>query len=85
MKHEELTKKIIGAFYNVYNSLGYGFLEKVYERAMLLELWDMNIKAHSQQKVSVYYKDRLVGDYFSDLIVRVNPCLPTARSVLLAL
>jgi len=69
MKHEELTKKIIGAFYNVYNNLGYGFLEKVYERAMLLELLDMNIKAKNQQKVSVYYKERLVGDYYSDLIV----------------
>ena len=69
MKHEELTKKIIGAFYTVYNGLGYGFLEKVYERAMLLELMDMNIKVESQQKVSVYYKERLVGDYYSDLIV----------------
>ena len=69
MKHEELTKKIIGAFYNVYNSLGYGFLKKVYERAMLLELLDLNIKAENQKKVSVYYKERLVGDYYSDLIV----------------
>jgi GxxExxY protein len=69
MKYEELTGKIIRAFYNVYNTLGYGFLEKVYERAMLMELIDMGLKVENQKKVSVFYKQRLVGDYFSDLVI----------------
>lgn len=69
MKHQELTEKIIRAFFNVYNDLGHGFLEKVYERAMLLELLAMGVYVENQKRISVYYKDCLIGDYFSDLVI----------------
>jgi GxxExxY protein len=69
MKHEETTQKIIQAFYKVYNTLGYGFLEKVYENAMYIELTSMGFKVDRQKKVLVYYLGNIVGDYSSDLTV----------------
>lgn len=69
MKHEEITEQIIKAFYNVYNTLGYGFLEKVYENAMYIELTGMGFKVDRQKKVLVYYKQQIVGDYSSDITV----------------
>jgi GxxExxY protein len=68
-KHQETTEKIIKAFYNVYNSLGYGFLEKVYENAMLIELKKLGLGAAPQAKINVYYGGEIVGEYFADLIV----------------
>ncbi len=67
--HRDLTKKIIGAFYEVYNTLGYGFLEKVYENALVLELRSLGLRVVAQKRLSVYYGDQIVGDYFADLIV----------------
>ena len=67
--HEDITSKIIKAFYNVYNELGYGFLEKVYERAMLYELELLGLKADNQTPVKVVYKNKIIGDYFADIIV----------------
>jgi len=67
--HSDITDKIIRAYYNVYNTLGFGFLEKVYEKSMLIELRELGLFAQSQQRINVYYKDRLVGDYFADIIV----------------
>ena len=69
MKHEEITEKIIKAFYKVYNTLGYGFLEKVYENAMFIELVAMGLKVEKQKRLLVYYFGNIVGDYNSDLIV----------------
>ena len=69
MKHEEITDKIIKAFYKVYNTLGYGFLDKVYERAMLIELKQMGLNTESQSKILVYYYGNIIGDYCSDLTV----------------
>ncbi len=69
MIQEELTKQVIGAFYKVYNTLGYGFLEKVYERAMCIELRKYGYKVESQKPVAVYYESENVGDYFADIIV----------------
>ena len=69
MKLESKTKRIIEAFYKVYNTLGYGFLEKVYQNALLLELRSMNFQAESQQPIKVYYEDHQVGDYYADIIV----------------
>lgn len=54
-KHSEITEKIIKSFYNVYNKLGYGFLEKVYENAMLIELRKHDLEAKSQQPIKVFY------------------------------
>jgi GxxExxY protein len=69
VKHEEITQKIIQAFYKVYNTLGYGFLEKVYENAMYIELTEIGLKVDRQKRVLVYYKEHVVGDYSSDLTV----------------
>lgn len=68
-KHSELTKLIIKAYYNVYNKLGYGFLEKVYERAMLIELHELGMKASSQLPINVYYNEQEVGNYYADIMV----------------
>ena len=69
MIQRELTDKILKAFYRVYNTLGYGFLEKVYENAMLLELKSMGLRCERQKPIEVFYKDHQVGEYFADLIV----------------
>lgn len=69
MKHEEVTEKIIQAFYKVYNTLGYGFLEKVYLNALYIELISMGLKVNKEIKVLVYYFGNIVGDYNADLIV----------------
>ena len=67
--HENLTGQIIKAFYNVYNELGYGFLEKVYENALALELESMGLRVGRQRPIRVHYLGRQVGDYYADLIV----------------
>ena len=69
MKHEQITEKIIQAFYKVYNTLGYGFLEKVYENAMFIELTALGFKVEKQKRIIVYYFGNVVGDYNADLIV----------------
>lgn len=67
--HEELTSGILKVFYEVYNELSYGFLERVYQNAMYYELKNQGYEVHAQKKINVYYKDIIVGDYFADLIV----------------
>lgn len=67
--HQEISDKIIKAFYTVYNTLGYGFLEKVYEKAMMVELLEMGLQVQRQVPVRVFYKGQLVGEYFADLLV----------------
>ena len=69
MLYEELTNKIIAAFYKVYNTLGYGFLEKVYERAMCIELDKMGLGFDNQKQIKVYYDNQIVGDYYADIAV----------------
>lgn len=68
-KHSDLTEQIIKAFYKVYNTLGYGFLEKVYENALFIELESIGLNVKKQEPIKVYYEEREVGVYFSDLIV----------------
>jgi GxxExxY protein len=67
--HEELTDAIIKTFYEVYNELGYGFLEKVYQNSLYLELKNKGYKVEAQKKISVYYKGTEVGEYYADLLV----------------
>ncbi len=67
--HKELSNKIISAFYDVYNELGYGFLEKVYEHALFNELTERGMYCRKQQAIKVYYKGKEVGNYFADIIV----------------
>ena len=68
-KHSEVTGKIIGAFYDVYNSLGYGFLEKVYENALAIELERRGLTVVLQKQIQVFYRGQVVGDYFADMVV----------------
>jgi GxxExxY protein len=65
----DITRRIINAYYNVYNTLGYGFLEKVYENAMVLELSTLKLHGRRQVPIKVYYCENKVGDYFADIIV----------------
>lgn len=69
MLHGQITEVILQAFYKVYNTLGYGFLEKVYENSMRVELLNMGVNVKQQKNIKVYYKAEQVGDYFADLIV----------------
>ena len=67
--HKELTSKIINCFYTVYNTLGYGFLEKVYENSLMIELLNNGLQVEKQKPIKVYYDNQLVGEYFADLVV----------------
>ena len=68
-KHKELTDKIIQAFYCVYNELGFGFLENVYQNALYFELKNKGFKVEPQKAINVYYQTQLVGKYKADLVV----------------
>ena len=68
-KHKTLTAAIISIFYKVYNTLGYGFLEKVYENAMMYEFKKAGIPAVSQSPIAVMYEDEIMGEYFTDILV----------------
>jgi GxxExxY protein len=68
-KHADITGKVIGAFFKVYNTLGYGFNEKVYENALAIELRKAGLKAVKQQEIVVFYDGEDVGDYRADIIV----------------
>jgi GxxExxY protein len=68
MLHGQITDLILKSFYKVYNTLGYGFLEKVYENAMRIELTQMGISIAQQEEIKVYYNSKPVGDYYADLI-----------------
>lgn len=72
-KHSDITGIIIKAFYNVYNQLGYGFLEKVYENALLIELRKFNLECVAQNPIEVFYDELKVGFYIADIIV--NNCV----------
>ncbi|MBE0651189.1 MAG: GxxExxY protein [Bacteroidales bacterium] len=67
--YSRLSSKIIQAFYKIYNTLGYGFLEKVYENALMIELNKANLICQQQQHIDVLYEEQKVGDYFADIIV----------------
>jgi GxxExxY protein len=67
--HKELTGSILKLFYEVYNELGHGFLEKVYQNALYTELKINGFDVESQKQIKVYYKNVEVGEYYADLIV----------------
>ena len=71
--HSALTSIIIKAYYNVYNKLGHGFLEKVYENAMMIELKKFDLNCEKQKSITVVYDKEIVGEYFADIIV--NDCI----------
>jgi GxxExxY protein len=69
MLHEDITDSIIKAFYHVYNTLGYGFLEKVYENALAVTLRKWGLVVVQQQQINVYFEGERVGEYFADILV----------------
>ncbi|TAN68321.1 MAG: GxxExxY protein [Methylobacter sp.] len=71
--HKDITDQIINAFYKVYNELGSGFLEKVYQNALFLELIAVDLCCEKQKQIKVHYNGQIIGEYFADLIV--NDCV----------
>ncbi|CAM3575900.1 hypothetical protein FSS13T_06450 [Flavobacterium saliperosum S13] len=67
--HKRRTEAILKTFYEVYNTLGYGFLEKVYQNSMYFELLSQGFKVEAQKQIKVYYKEKVVGEYFADLVI----------------
>jgi GxxExxY protein len=67
--HADITEKIIGAAYYVYNTLGHGFLEKVYENALTIKLAKAGLAVAQQTPITVFFEDEIVGEYFTDLVV----------------
>ena len=69
MLHADVTEEIINGFFKVYNTLGYGFLEKVYQNALAYELQKNGMTVKVQENIKVYYDGQEVGDYFADLFI----------------
>jgi GxxExxY protein len=69
MKYKELTEKIIGCAYRVYNKMGFGFLESVYEKCLLIELKNAGLRAMTQTPITVYYDNDVVGEFVADVMV----------------
>ena len=69
MQYETITEQIIGCAYRVYNKMGFGFLESVYEKCLEIELKKAGLRAESQQPIKVYYEGEIVGEFVADLVV----------------
>ena len=69
MEFEQITSEIIGSAYKVFRALGFGFLESVYKKAMIIEFGKRGLKAEEEKPLKVYYEDQAVGDFFIDLFV----------------
>ena len=69
MEYKKLTKQIIGCAYKVYNKMGFGYLESIYEKCLLIELRNSGLEAESQRPIAVYYDDQLVGEFLADIVV----------------
>ena len=69
MEKEDVTHKVIGCAYQVYNNLGFGFLESVYRKAMVIEIEASGLRVYQESPLKVLYRDQVVGDYFADLLV----------------
>ena len=68
MKYEELKKKVIGCAYRVYTTMGFGFLQSVYDKCLLIELKKAGLNAQTQRPVTVFYDDAIVGEFIADVI-----------------
>lgn len=69
MKHSDLTAKIIECAYKVHNKLGFGFLEAVYQKSLMVELLKAGLDVKSEAPIKIYYEGVLVGDYIADIVV----------------
>ena len=67
--HKKISDSILKTYYEVYNNLGYGFLEKVYQNAMFFELQSQGFKVEAQKQIKVHYKNKVVGEYFADILI----------------
>ena len=81
--HKEITDTVIKIYYEVYNELGYGFLEKVYQNSMYLELKQRGFDVEAQKQIKVFYKGFFVGEYYADLIVNNSVILELKASEVL--
>lgn len=82
--YEELSNELINSFFEVYNRLGYGFLEKVYENALKIELESRGLKVVQQPRIKVYFKSFVVGDYVGDLLLEDKIMLELKCAVLMS-
>ncbi len=80
MEYKKLTKQIIGCAYTVYNKMGFGYLESVYEKCLLIELRNSGLNAESQRPITVYYDDQIVGEFLADIVVN-DPIILELKSV----
>jgi GxxExxY protein len=85
MLEQKLSNQVIQCYYKVYNTLGYGFLEKVYENALYLELLNNGISCKRQSPIKVFYTEVIVGEYFADIIVEDRIILELKAAESLAL
>ncbi|MCM8538492.1 MAG: GxxExxY protein [Lentisphaeraceae bacterium] len=69
MINDKLSQEVIGCAFRVYNTLGFGFLESVYEKSMLIELQKNGLQVKSQEPIKVIYDEQIVGDFYADLLV----------------
>ncbi len=69
MEYKDVTETIIGCAYRVYNKMGFGFLESVYEKCLLIELLKAGLHTESQKSITVYYDDEIVGEFVADILV----------------
>ena len=69
MKHEEITHKIIGCAYKVHNTLGFGFLESIYKKAMVVEFTNLGLSFEVEKPLKVHYENQIIGDFYIDLFV----------------
>ena len=84
MEYGELTEKVIGCAYRVYNKMGFGFLESVYEKCMLIELHKANLDAEPQKAITVYYDNQIVGEFVADVNDTVILELKSVRRIIKA-
>jgi len=80
MEQKEITEKIIGCAYKVYNRMGFGYLESVYEKCLMIELQKMDLKLENQKPITVYYDEEIVGDFIADILVN-NEIIVELKSV----
>ena len=69
MKHDNITYNIISCTYTVYNTLGFGFLESVYKRALVIELQKRDLSVEEEKPLTVFYRNQVVGEFYVDLLV----------------
>ncbi len=80
MEYQDLTQTIIGCAYKVYNTLGFGFLESVYKKSMVVELTKNTQEVEEEKPLKVYYDDEIVGDFYIDLLIE-NEIIVELKSV----